>query len=285
MEGDDFIPTTVPSDKVFHMPTGETTPGSTQSKLHHKVREPARTVDMVPAITHNLLLSGPKFADADYVTILTPTEVLIYDATGLIINTSKDVVLKGWGDKPSGLWRVPLRPNDPSAKSEYVLLSKSSEEAINNVYGLPSTKQAVRYLHACAGFPTKATWIKAIRAGNYASWPHLTVKAVQQHFPESDETQQGHMRSIKQGIRSTKEKKRSIEVETVEGKTVTIPLKKHHDDYVQVEKAKETIYSDQTGAFPVRSRKGNIYVMIMCEMDSNAILSEAMRDRSSGEMV
>ena len=284
-EGDDFIPTTVPSAKVFQMPTGETTPASTQSKLHHRVREPARTVDMVPALTHNSLLSGPKFADANYVTILTPTEVLIYDAKGLIISTSKDAVLKGWRDKPSGLWRVPLRPNEPSAKSEYVLLPKSSEEAINNVYELPSTKQAVRYLHACAGFPTKATWIKAIRAGNYASWPHLTLKAVQQHFPESDETQQGHMRSVKQGIRSTKEKKKNIEVETVDGETVTIPLRKHHDIYVRVEEAKETIYSDQTGAFPVRSRKGNRYIMVMCEMDSNAILSEAMRDRSSGEMI
>ena len=267
------------------MPTGETTLASTQAKLHHKVREPARTVDMVPALKHNSLLSGPKFADANYVTILTPTEILIYDAKELIISTTKEAVLRGWRDKPSGLWRVPLKPTKATHKSDYVLLPKSSEEAINNVYELPSTEQVVRYLHACAGFPTKTTWIKAIRAGNYATWPHLTVKAVQQHFPESDETQQGHMRNVKQGIRSTKEKKKHIEVETTSGETVTIPLKKHHGIYVRVDEAKETIYSDQTGAFPVRSRSGNRYIMVMCEMDSNAILSEAMRNRSSGEMI
>ena len=30
-----------------------------------------------------------------------------------------------------------------------------------------------------------------IPPGNFATWPHLSLKAVQEHFPESDETQQG----------------------------------------------------------------------------------------------
>ena len=66
---------------------------------------------------------------------------------------------------------------------------------------------------------------------------------------------------------------------------ITVPLKKHHDVYVSVDEAKETIYTDQTGAFPARSRNGSRYIMIMCEMDSNAILSEAMKDRTAGKMV
>ena len=188
MIGDHFIPTAEPSRKVFFMPTGETTPASTISKLHHEVREPARTVDMVPGLKHNSLLSGPKFADANYITLLTPTEVLIYDGQDLKITTSKEAILRGWRDKPSGLWRIPLEANKTPKQSEYVLLPKGSKEIINNVYELPSTQHIVWYLHACAGFPTKTTWIKAIRAGNYATWPHLSLKAVQQHFPESDET-------------------------------------------------------------------------------------------------
>jgi len=50
MEGDDFIPTDEPSGKVFFMPTGDSTSASTKAKLHHEVREPARTVDMVPEL-------------------------------------------------------------------------------------------------------------------------------------------------------------------------------------------------------------------------------------------
>ena len=96
----------------------------------------------------------------------------------------------------------------------------------------------MRYLHACAGFPTKTTWIKAIRAGNFATWPHLTLKSVQQHFPESDETQQGHMRSIKEVIRSTKTKKEPTEIALHDNEILTIPLKKHHDVYFRIDKAK-----------------------------------------------
>jgi hypothetical protein len=38
--------------------------------------------------------------------------------------------------------------------------------------------------------------IKAIKAGNYVTWPELTAKVVHKHFPESDETQKGQIRLI-----------------------------------------------------------------------------------------
>jgi hypothetical protein len=68
----------------------------------------------------------------------------------------------------------------------------------------PSTKQSIRYLHAAAGFPVKSEWIKAIKAGNYVTWPELTTEAVSKHFPESDETHKGHMKQQHQNVRSTK---------------------------------------------------------------------------------
>ena len=43
---------------------------------------------------------------------------------------------------------------------------------------------------------------------------------------------------------------------------------------------KHTIYTDHTGKFPVTSRRGNKYLMIMCEVDSNAILSEPMKTKN-----
>ena len=43
----------------------------------------------------------------------------------------------------------------------------SPSKAINNVYELPSTEPAIRYLHGAASFPTKATWLKDIRNGSY----------------------------------------------------------------------------------------------------------------------
>ena len=40
-------------------------------------------------------------------------------------------------------------------------------------------------------------------------WPGLTQESVNKHFPESDETQKGHMKSQRQGVRSTQEKEES----------------------------------------------------------------------------
>ena len=93
------------------------------------------------------------------------------------------------------------------------------------------------------------------------------------------------MQNIKQGVRSTKQKKNLAPVNTITGEVLTKPLRKHNGIYVRAEEVKETMYTDQTGAFPVRSRSGNRYIMIMCEMDSNSILSKAMKDRTSDEMI
>ena len=75
---------------------------------------------------------------------------------------------------------------------------------INNVYELPNIEPSIRYPHGAAGFPTKATWLKDIRKVSYPSWPLVNVKNVSKYFPESEETQKGHMKSQRQGVRSTK---------------------------------------------------------------------------------
>ena len=72
------------------------------------LREPARSVDMVPVLASDTLLSVSKFADADYVTIYTPREVNIYDAKSTTIIVTEKAALEGWGCTRSGLWRILL---------------------------------------------------------------------------------------------------------------------------------------------------------------------------------
>ena len=80
----------------------------------------------------------------------------------------------------------------------------SPSEAINNVYEFPIIEPAIRYIQSTTGFPTKATWLKAIQNWGNLSWPLLNVKNVNNFFPESEETQKGHMRTQRQGVQSTK---------------------------------------------------------------------------------
>ena len=93
--GDDFQATDVPSNKIFHLPNGQTAAASNIAKLKLNLREPARTVDIVPDLKHNSLISASKFADANYITILTPTEVLIYDGDGLKLEINHEAILRG----------------------------------------------------------------------------------------------------------------------------------------------------------------------------------------------
>jgi hypothetical protein len=45
------------------------------------------------------------------------------------------------------------------------------------------------------------------------------------------------------------------------------------------------IFTDQTGRFPVVSSKGNKYVMVLYDYDSNAILAEPIKSRNQSELV
>jgi hypothetical protein len=150
------------------------------------------------------------------------------------------------------------------------------------VYNIPSTKESIRYLHAAAGFPVKESWKDAIKAGNYTTWPGLNVKVVNRYFPESDETQKGHMRKQRQNVRSTKVKET---LNQEEDDTPQSPKKKEHDVNIRVFNAEETMHTDQTGRFPANSSSGNKYIMVLVEIDGNYIDGEPMKDRTEGSLI
>ena len=86
------------------MSDGHHTPASNVAKLHHPVREPACTVDMVPALVDQSLLSGGKFAKAGYISICDGEEVNIYDGRTAQIEVSEASVLRGWRFPRTKLW-------------------------------------------------------------------------------------------------------------------------------------------------------------------------------------
>ena len=67
------------STKVFHVANGNAAPASEVRLLQQPLRDPARTIDMVPSLHGASLLSTSKLADAGYVTIYDGNEVNVYD--------------------------------------------------------------------------------------------------------------------------------------------------------------------------------------------------------------
>jgi len=226
------------------------------------------------------LISVGKLADDDTVSIFNKDGVSVFKEEDVLIKCKGIPLLVGARDE-RGRYRVPLvqqrgqwQPRKPSKKAQRAL------EKANSVYDLPSTEQAIKWMHAVCGYPVKSTWLKAIKAGNFIGWPMLTEKNVNKYYPETVETPKGHLNQSRKNVRSTKAKplEEYANKHKLEGK-------KEKDVYIKVYDAKETIYSDQTGAFPTRSRSGNKYIMVMVDIDSNAILVEPMKSRKDAEMI
>ncbi|EJK55033.1 hypothetical protein THAOC_25280 [Thalassiosira oceanica] len=150
----------------------------------------------------------------------------------------------------------------------------------NSVYDLPSIEQSIHWMHASLGYPAAATWLAACRKGNLVGFPFADVKFIRKYYPETPETPAGHLNRQRQNIRSTKPQSQPLE----QVDTSDLRGKKIRDVYIKVHEAKNTIFSDQTGRFPVTSRAGNKYIMLMVEIDSNAVLVEPMSSRTEKEM-
>ena len=100
----------------------------------------------------------------------------------------------------------------------------------------------------------ESEWIKTIKAGNYVTWPELTAEAVHKNFPDSDETQKGHMKQQCQNVRSTKVKQNVTDNQGKEDQNK--PQAKLKDVYVKIYLANDTVHFDQTGCFPATSSRG-----------------------------
>ena len=139
-----------------------------------------------------------------------------------------------------------------------------------------------RYL-LLLGFPTKETWLKAIYNDTLLSWPLINVKDFNKHFSDSEESQKGHMRNLHKNTRSasrtTKKKKTPYPADATrlhyaktdfslyggsaaqiskppKHPTISKPIEKKNGLFIQVYNPTETLYTDQTGKFPVCSSSG-----------------------------
>jgi len=59
---------------------------------------------------------------------------------------------------------------------------------------------------------------------------------------------------------------------------------KVRDVFTRVYDIRETVFSNQTGWFPTRSQCGSKYIMVMVEIDSNAILVKPINSRNNHDL-
>ena len=102
----------------------------------------------------------------------------------------------------------------------------------------------------------------------------LTSKLIIQDLPPSVNTALGHLRQQYQNTRSTK-KLRPLS-------RIPSSIKKTNNEFVFFQPT-DTIFSDQTGAFPTMSSRGYCYIMFVYVYDINAILMRFLKTKAGAE--
>ncbi len=228
----------------------------------------AHEATVIPEMSTQALMSVRQLADQGYTTFFHPylQGATVHDNDSLKLIINKPPLLQGWRDN-GGLWTVPL-----------------AEEKAMNVDELPSTKEVIQFQQAALGFPTKASLLNAICHKNLVTFPGMTANNINKFFPESDETQKGHMKQSRQGVRSTKviDKVAMLKAEMHPKPTPGVKIKYV---YLQVfDMTKKAMYTNQPSRFPITSAGEHKYTMVAVKLDGNYIDAKPMKSRSAKEL-
>ena len=129
---------------------------------------------------------------------------------------------------------------------------------------------------------------KAIDNGQLVGFPHITSTLVRKYLPDSTATAKGHMNRTWNGLQSTTKRRET------QSKEDTTDFNPPEEDVQEVElfigatigeQNPGTIYTDQTGHFPVRSFHGKMRQFVAYDYRSNAILVCALTDQIDKSML
>jgi hypothetical protein len=121
--------------------------------------------------------------------------------------------------------------------------------------------------------------LQAVKDGHLITWPGLTEDAINKHLKLTQATAMEHMNQRRQNIRSTSK----APIEKQPTPDTDLGTKTHLVYAVVVDQGQ--LYTDLTGKFPVRSSKGNSYVMVCYVYDCNYVKVIPMKSRSASEWV
>jgi hypothetical protein len=121
--------------------------------------------------------------------------------------------------------------------------------------------------------------LQAVKDGHLITWPGLTEDTSNMDLKLTPATAMGHMSQRRQNIRSTPK----APIDKQQPPDTDLGTNTHLVYAVVVDQGQ--IYTDLTGKFPVRSGKGNSYVMVCYIYDCNYVKVIPMKSRSASEWV
>jgi hypothetical protein len=211
---------------------------------------------------NHYLLSVGQLCDEGYI-------VTFKQATVTTCDSDNSQILSGPRDLSTGLWRINFKQTN----------NHIPEPIAKNVYELRNTGALVHYLHKALFSPTKYAMLQAVKDGHLITWPGLTEDYINKHLTLTPATAMGHMNQRRQNIRSTSK----ATIEKLPTPDTDLGTKTHLMYAIVVNRGQ--LYTDLMGKFPVRSSKGNSYVMVCYIYDYDYVKVILMKSRSTSEWV
>ena len=218
----------------------------------------ATEAHVVPALAPHPLLSVGQLCDNGC--------RVAFDSTQVTVEYNNQVVLQGTRTLHQKLWQVSLPP--PTTKHSIYAAITSASPA-----------QQVAFFHAALFSPSLPTLAAALRKNFLVTFPGLTPKLLAKYPPNSIAMHKGHMKQIRQGIRSTKPTIVELFDDTFPPDAISCT--NEHRCYVAYMDYSHQTYSDQTGKLFVASSSGNQYIMVVYDFDSNYIFLAPFKTRSA----
>jgi hypothetical protein len=249
------------------LPNGATMEYSHTAELNiPELNAAASLAHVLPGMANHSLLYVGQLCNEGYIVTFKNASVTICDP-------QEFQTLSGAWDLDTGLWRINLRKHNQQ-------LQQSVE---NNVYELRNTGALVHYLHKALFSTTTSALLQAVKNGHLVTWPGLTEAAIHKHLKLTPATAMRHMNQRCHNIRFTSKTQITTAIEDVPTNDTNLGTKTHLVYAVLVNQGQ--LYTNLTGKFPVRSSKGNLYVMVCYVYDCNYVKVVPMKSRSASEWV
>jgi hypothetical protein len=168
--------------------------------LLNKLPANAQLAYRTPGIKNNLVAAS-ELIDAGC--------ELFFHQQGCEVTLNGEIILRGWRDPSTKLWRISLLPDGglnviPQAADIKDMFEIPQALQAHNLYECSNTSDLINFYYATMGYPVISTWCKAIDRGYFRGWPGLTSDRVRRFIKPSQACEQGHMDQRRAGICSTK---------------------------------------------------------------------------------
>lgn len=240
----------------------------------------ARHIYIVPELDTCILISVGHLCDNNCKALFEKTKVTIFH--------DGRPVLTGSRNGPNQLWH--LDPYNDKSSSAMLATELGLATRPSFLPAVTPTADIVAFHHAALGSPTISTLHQAIKKGYVHNFPGLNVRTLRNHTPFSTATIKGHQDSMRKNVQSTKPSPPKLpqaahdtasEIQDNPFPSSDDPNVRTKEIYAQCLDISGKAYSDLTGEFIIPSSRGNKYVLVFYDYNSNHIFAEPLKSRTA----